>query len=59
MSTDYNLVADMAKVATGSDFSPSQNGDKWLFTEMRRRVEDRMEIKRMKDELGLEELFFD
>lgn len=55
MPTDFNTVT---KVTNESDFNADKD-DKWLFTEMRRRVEDRLEIKRMKDELGIEELFFD
>ena len=58
MSTDLNIVADMAEVASAVDFDPDKE-DKWLFTEMRRKVEERMELRRMKDELGIEELFFD
>lgn len=59
MSTDFNLIKDMALVTGPGDFAPDQNDETYCYTDMRRRVEDRLELRRLKDELGVEELFFD
>lgn len=58
MPTDLNIAVDMAEAASSVDFNPYKE-DKCLSTEKRRKVEEHLEFKRMKEELGIEELLFE
>ncbi len=59
MLTSFNIDTGMYRLSDESDYAPNLDGsDESMYTERRRKIEDMMELRRMKDELGIEELFF-